>query len=161
MAEDMRIICLIRRNKQSLLSLENKFGNLWSRGNEFGFDLHIKECIFHHWIISEHVPGEVNILTHWGRVTHICVGKPAIIGSDNGLSPDRRQAIIWTNAGILLIGPLGTYFSEILTGIQTFSFKKMHLKMSSAKWCSFCLGLNELIYEMEGLIENYSALIMD
>ena len=77
-------------------------------------------------------------------MTHICVGKPAIIGSDNGLSPDRRQAIIWTNAGILLIGPLGTYFSEILTGIQTFSFKKMHLKMSSAKWCSFCLGLNVL-----------------
>ena len=26
-----------------------------------------------------------------------------IIGSDNGLSPDRRQAIIWTKAGILLI----------------------------------------------------------
>ena len=78
-------------------------------------------------------------------MTHICVGKPAIIGSDNGLSPDRRQAIIWTNAGILLIGPSGTYFSEILTGIQTFSFKKMHLKMSSTKWCSFWLGLNVLI----------------
>ena len=86
-------------------------------------------------------------LTHWGRVTHICVGKSTIIGSDNGLSPDRRQAIIWTNAGILLIGPLGTYFSEILTGIQTFSFKKMHLKMSSAKWRPFCLGLNVLRME--------------
>ena len=47
-------------------------------------------------------------LTHWGRVTHICVSKLTIIGSDNGLSPDRRQAIIWNNAGILLIGPLGT-----------------------------------------------------
>ena len=53
-------------------------------------------------------------LTHWGRVTHICVGKLSIIGSDNGLSPGRRQAIIWTNAGISLIGPLGTNFSEIL-----------------------------------------------
>ena len=52
-------------------------------------------------------------LTHWGRVTHICVVKLTIIGSDNGLSPGRRQAIIWTNAGILLIGPLGTNFSEI------------------------------------------------
>ena len=83
-------------------------------------------------------------LTHWGWVTHICVGKPTIIGSDNGLSPDRRQAIIWTNAGILLIAPLGTNFSEILNGIQTFSFKKMHLKMSSAKWRPFCLGLNVL-----------------
>ena len=43
-------------------------------------------------------------LTHWGRVTHICISKLTIIGSDNGLSPGRRQAIIWTNAGILLIG---------------------------------------------------------
>ena len=66
-------------------------------------------------------------------------------GSDNGLSPDRRQAIIWTNVGILLIGPLGTNFSEILIRIQTFSFKKMHLKMSFAKWRPFCLGLNVLI----------------
>ena len=55
--------------------------------------------------------------THWGRVTHICVNKLTIIGSDNGLSPGRRQAIIWTNAGILLIGPLGTNFSEILIEI--------------------------------------------
>ena len=55
-----------------------------------------------------------NLLTHWGRVTHICVGKLIIIGSDNGLSPGRRQAIIWTNAGIWLMGPLGTNFSEIL-----------------------------------------------
>ena len=51
---------------------------------------------------------------------HICVGNLTIIGSDNGLSPDRRQAIIWTNAGILLIGPLGIDFNEILIGIQTF-----------------------------------------
>ena len=70
-------------------------------------------------------------LTHWGRVTHICVNKLTIIGSYNGLSPGRRQAIIWTNAGILLIGPLGTNFNEILIKIHTFSFKKMHLKMSS------------------------------
>ena len=67
-------------------------------------------------------------LTHWGRVTHICVGKLTIIGSDNGLSPGWCQAIIWTNAGILLIRPLGTNFSEILIGIQTFSFKKMRWK---------------------------------
>ena len=60
------------------------------------------------------------MLTHWGRVTHICITYLTIIASDNGLSPGRRQAIIWTNAGILLIGPLGTNFSEILIGIQTF-----------------------------------------
>ena len=83
-------------------------------------------------------------LTHWGRVTHICIGNLTTIGSDNGLSPGRRQAIIWTKAGILLIWPLGTNFSEILIGIQTFSFKKMHLKMSSAKCRPFCLGLNVL-----------------
>ena len=70
---------------------------------------------------------EANGLTHWGRVTHICVVKPTMIGSDNGLLPERRQAIIWTNAGILLIGPRGTNFSEILIGIHTFSFKKIHL----------------------------------
>ena len=75
---------------------------------------------------------------------HICVGNLTIIGSDNGLSPGRRQAIIKTNAGILSIGPLGTNFNEILIGIQTFSFKKMHFKMSSAKWRPFCLGLNVL-----------------
>ena len=56
-------------------------------------------------------------LTHWGRVMHIWVNKLTIIGSDNGLSPGLRQAIIWTNAGILLIGPLGTNFSEILIEI--------------------------------------------
>ena len=86
-----------------------------------------------------------SMLTHWGRATHICVSKLTIIGSDNGLSPGRRQAIIWTNAGILLIEALGTNFSEILIGIHIFSFKKMRLKMSSAKWRPFCLGLNVLM----------------
>ena len=69
------------------------------------------------------------LLTHWGRVMHICVGKLTIIGSDNGLSHGRRQAIIWTNAGILLIWSSGTNFSEILTEIHTFSFKKMFLNV--------------------------------
>ena len=83
-------------------------------------------------------------LTHWGRMTHICIGKLIIIGSDNGLSPGRRQAIIWTNAGILLTGPLGTNSSEILKETQIISLNKIHLKMSSAKCCPFCLGLNVL-----------------
>ena len=56
--------------------------------------------------------------------------------------PGRRQAIIWTNAGILLIGTLGTNFSEILSEIHIFSFKKICLKTLSAKWWPFCL--NEL-----------------
>ena len=77
-------------------------------------------------------------------MTHICISNLTIIGSDNGLASDRRQAIIWTNAGLLLIGPLGTNFSEILIEILTFSFKKMRLKVSSAKRRPFCLGLNVL-----------------
>ena len=85
------------------------------------------------------------VLTHWGRVTHIFVSTLTTIGSDNGLSPGWHQAIIWTNAGILWIGPLGTNFSEILIKIYTFSFKKMHLKMSSGKWRPFCLSLNVLM----------------
>ena len=48
---------------------------------------------------------------------HICVNKLAIIGSDNGLLPGRHQTIIWINAGILLIGPVGTNLSEILIEI--------------------------------------------
>ena len=82
--------------------------------------------------------------THWGRVTHICFGKPTITGSDNGLSPGRPQAIIWTNAEMLLIWPLGTYFSEMLSEIQTFSLKKIRLKMSSVKCCPFHLCHNVL-----------------
>ena len=35
------------------------------------------------------------------------------IGSGNGLSPVRRQAITWTNGDLLSIGPLGINFSEI------------------------------------------------
>ena len=70
-------------------------------------------------------------LNHWGQVIHICICNLTIIGSDNGLSLGRRQAIIWTNAG-MLFEPLGTNFSEII------------IKMLSMKWRPFCLGLNEL-----------------
>ena len=79
-------------------------------------------------------------------MTHICVSKLTITGSDNGLSPGRRQAIIWTNAGILLIRTLGTNFSEISIEIHTFSFKKM-----SAKQRPFCLGLNVLMSQTSTL----------
>ena len=65
-------------------------------------------------------------------------------GLDNGLSPGGRQAIIWTNAEILLTAPFGTNFSEILFETRTFSFKKLHLKMSSGKWQSPFPGLKVL-----------------
>ena len=76
-------------------------------------------------------------LSHWytnslrlSRETHICVSDQTIMGSNNGLSPGRRQAIIWTNTGI---GSLGIHFSAFLREIQIFSFKKVHLNESSAK----------------------------
>ena len=93
---------------------------------------------------KSHAENNYLALTHWGRVTHICVSKLTIIGSENGLSPSRHQAIIWTNAGLLSIGPLRTNFSDILIKIQHFSLKKMHLKMSSAKRRLCCIGLNVL-----------------
>ena len=83
-------------------------------------------------------------LTHWGRVTLIYISKLTTIGSDNGLAPDWRQAINWTNDGILLIGPLGTNFSQISIKIHTSSFKKIHLNMLFGKLQPFCLSLNVL-----------------
>ena len=68
----------------------------------------------------------------------------AIIGSDNGLSLGRRQAIIWTSAVLLSTGTLEINSSQILFDIQFFSFKKIHLKMSSGKCRQFCVGLNVL-----------------
>ena len=66
--------------------------------------------------------------TNWGWMTHICVSKLTTIGSDNGLLPDRRQAIIWTIYGVSLIKPLGINFGDILSEIHIFSFKKLHLE---------------------------------
>ena len=56
----------------------------------------------------------MNGLTHWDQETHICVIKLGHHWLKYGLSPDLRQAIIWTNVVLLSIGPLGTNFSEIL-----------------------------------------------
>ena len=67
-------------------------------------------------------------------MTHICVSELTIIGSDIGLSPGRCQAI----------RTLATNIIEILSENHTFSFKKMHLKMSSEKCRPFCFGLNVL-----------------
>ena len=77
-------------------------------------------------------------------MTHICASKQIIIVSDNGLSPGRHQAIIWTNTEMLLIGLLGINSSENLIEIYTFSFTKMDFKMPYGKWLLFCLDLNVL-----------------
>ena len=101
------------------------------------------------WEIDENIQWVLfpMALTHWGWVTNICVSK---LGHhwfryNNGLSSDRPQAIIRTNAGIMLIEPLRTNFSELFIQILTFSFNKIHLKVSSVKWPPFCLSLNVFI----------------
>ena len=92
----------------------------------------------------------------WSRVTHICVSKLTIIVSDNGLLPRRREAIIWTNAGILLIWPLGTILLiEPLRNFNQYpciSLNKMHLKMSSAKSRPFFPGLYELTWVWKDIL---------
>ena len=88
----------------------------------------------------------LNVLTRVNslRPNDTCVSKLTIIGSDNGFSPGRYQAIVWTSAGILLTGSLEPNFSEILIEIYTLLFNKMHLKMLSGKWQPFCVGLNKV-----------------
>ena len=83
-------------------------------------------------------------------MTHICVSKLTIIGSDNGLSPGRHQATIWTNDGILWIGPLGTNFNEILIEIHIFFMQENAFKMSTKCQLS-CLGLSvlSLLWKMD------------
>ena len=83
-------------------------------------------------------------LTHLPLVPHICVRELGSISSDNGLSPVQRQAITWTNADLLSIGLLGANFSEIWIQIQSSSFMKRHMKMSSAKWQPFCPAGDEV-----------------
>ena len=91
----------------------------------------------------------VAILTHWGQVTHICVGKLTIIGSSNSLSPGQRQAIIWTNAAMLLTGPLETNLSEVSIGssnifIQTNAFENVVREMASIFTRPQCVNLSQL-----------------
>ena len=92
---------------------------------DFGLILLISNMIIH-----RSFTGPTHLLSaNFRGPVSFAVSELAIIGSDNGLSPGQHQAIIWTNAGIYLIGPLGTNFSEIFIEILTFSFKKMHWKM--------------------------------
>ena len=96
------------------------------------------------WWRHPWMPAEA-LSTHLPLVPHIYASVNWVnIVSDNGLSPGRRQAIIWNNADILSIRPPGTHFNEILFEINLFSFKKMRLNMSSAKLWPFCPGEDEL-----------------
>ena len=102
---------------------------------------HVNNCLFLTSTIANcSIYYLQNTLTHWGQMTHICVCKTTIIGSENGLLPGRRQAIIWINAGKLFIGNLGTNFSEIFIECHSFSFKKMHMKMAAILSRPQCLN---------------------
>ena len=72
---------------------------------------------------------------------YVSVNQQSLVQT-KGLSPDWRQAIIWTKAGILFISPLETNVNGIVVAIHAFSFNKMHLDMSSGNWRPFCFGLN-------------------
>ena len=138
----MHLYLCIKHSTNYVSSLYGDYSNFYQRRfNQRRYDIKCK------WIWYFCQPNSAhNGLTHWGRVAHICVSKLTIIGSDNGLLPGRRQAIIWANAVILLVRPMGTNFTEILIEIELFSFMKVPLKMSSGKCRPFCLCLNVLIY---------------
>ena len=75
-------------------------------------------------------------LNQWGQVTHICVCKLTTISSDNRLLPDWRQAIMWTNAEMLLIGPTEISSSQQLNWksyifIQENTFENVACKMAA------------------------------
>ena len=88
-----------------------------------------------------------HILTHWGRVTHICVGDLTIIGSDNGLTPGQHQSTIWTNAGILLIRTLGNLKRNSYTPIKENAFENVVWKMAAILSRPQCVNWINSMYE--------------
>ena len=85
-------------------------------------------------------PFSLTLWTHWHWVQHICASELGHHSSGNGLSPARHQTITSTNADISSTGSLRTNFRETWIKIQKLAFNKMHLKMSSAKFCPFHFG---------------------
>ena len=134
-----KTILLITLNKQSPFILNITY-SIWEVDPLY----HILNSRMRERQYKWKTPSKWRTLTHWDRGTYTCVGNLTLIGSDNGLSPVRRQAVIWSNAWILSIGSSGTNSSETLFEIHTFSFKKMYVNRSSAKWRPFWLGLTVL-----------------
>ena len=83
-----------------------------------------------------------NVLTHWGRVTHICVSKLNSIGSDNALSPSHHLNRCWNIVNLTLGNKLPW---NVYRNSYIFIKKNLYLKMSSGKWRPFCPGLNVLM----------------
>ena len=117
-----QVTCMLTSHRRWPVAKQfhNKLVNL-SRSAFFGNDKHVK--------INTTILPRLSLISQTSKnsavswLSHVIVYKWYF----------RCQAIIWNNAGLLLIEPLGTNFSEISIGIQTFSFMKMHMKMSSAK----------------------------
>ena len=121
------------------------------------FTIFTFQCIFWKEIFWISIRISMHFLFQWLRLTvnqiyfnslgssdaYICVSKLTNIGSDNGLAPTRRQATIWTNAGILLIGPWGTNLWNRNWNSYIF-IQEMHVNIMSGKLHSFCRGLNLL-----------------
>ena len=142
---ELTLLCCIE-SKQNLHSI-----SLWHHEKDTPFALlwiHVGNHIL--LMDSQH---NGSAISSFNLLRHICVSRLIIIGSDNGLPPGRRQAMIWTNAWILLIGPLGANYIEILLVIHIFSFKKMHFTMLPRKGilsrpqcleCVFDVSVNKL-----------------
>ena len=77
------------------------------------------------------------ILTLWGRARHTCVSKlPSLVQIMACPAPSHYLNQCW----IIVNWSLGKKFNEILIEINTFSFKKMHLKMYPSEWRTFLPG---------------------
>ena len=133
--------CLASASAATVLTLQNK-RVIACKGEGCQFAI-----VANDWKCCTYTSSKINRrVKGFNSLTHLCLGKLTNISSDNGLSPGRRQAFLWTNTGLLAIGPLWTHFSEFSIKIQRFSLQKMHVQISSAKWRPTCLGLNVLKY---------------
>ena len=97
------------------------------------------------------------MLTHWGRVTHTCVGNLTIIGPDNGLSPGRHQAIIWTNPGTLMNKLQWNFnrYSNIF--IQENAFENVVCEMASILPQPQCVKLSAVKFKLVELYVEYNV----
>ena len=128
------IIYFVYQQYFLIIVLQPSFGcyNVWAKDFTLCRLLTDRGNISRRWEL--YAAKQVCGVTHLSLVSYIYASVIWIsFGSDNGLSPDGHQVIIWTNAGTLLNEPLGTNLSEISIKLQDFSFMKMHLKISSGK----------------------------
>ena len=110
----------------------NKYSYIW-KDQPYITCSSITLCLFRHVAFMHGGYIKINTRTYRGTIRYNDGALPIWDG--------RRQTIIGTNAGMLLVRPLKPKFSEILIEIYMFSFTKMHLKLSG-NWRPFCLSFN-------------------